>query len=207
MPRNKLQRMSSSAQEKFWKSPDLVDQLVRFLGAHSASNLAQVHPLTVKILESAPVWSKLVKRTCHYNSTKPVDYPFPSHAWFREAHHQQRPKVQHFAKILQKMKKARLSQLELLDTICERCPPLQEAGDGRTNLIQVSCPRHISHLVSPLGFLLLEEVEQALSSAKQEVERVSVDFLDDYLVSVSSAGNDVEFEGETKLCLQRQERC
>ena len=74
-------------------------------------------------------------------------------------------------------------------------------------MIQVSCPRHISHLVSPLGFLLLEEVEQALSSAKQEVERVSVDFLDDYLVSVSSAGNDVEFEGETKLCLQRQERC
>ena len=60
-----------SAQEKFWKSQDLVEQLVPFLGARSASNLTQVHPLTIKVLESAPVWSKLVRRTCQYNNKKP----------------------------------------------------------------------------------------------------------------------------------------
>ena len=84
------------------------------------------------------------------------------------------------------MENARLPQLELLDTICERCPPLEARG-GRTDFIQVSCPHHISHLVSPLGFLLLEEVEQALGSAKQEVERSSVHFLDEHLVSALSS--------------------
>ena len=69
-----------------------------------------------------------------------------------------------------------------------------------------------AHMVSPLGFLLLEEVEQALGSAKQEVEGLGhllgrPPRLCSQLKSVSSAGNDGEFEGGTKLSLQRQERC
>ena len=82
---------------------------------------------------------------------------------------------------------------------------------SHSKFIQVICPWHISHLVSPLGFLLLEEVEQALGSAKQEVEWASVvNFSDDYLISALSSrvsqqhGYDGKFEGEV-LCLQRQE--
>ena len=38
-----------------------------------------------------------------------------------------------------------------------------------TDAIEISCPRHVSHFVAALGFLLLEEVEQAFGSAVQEV--------------------------------------
>ena len=90
----------SSAEEKFWASQDLVEQLMPFLDAHSASNLASVHPLTIKILESAPVWSKLIRRTCRYNNMIPVGYPFSSRMWFEEAYQEQRTEVQQLVKIL-----------------------------------------------------------------------------------------------------------
>ena len=54
----------SSAEEKFWALQDLVEQLVPFLDPYSASNLASVHLLLIKILESAPVWSKFIRRIC-----------------------------------------------------------------------------------------------------------------------------------------------
>ena len=160
----------SAAEEKFWKTQDVVEHLVSFLDAQTASNLAAVHPLTAKVLEAGPVWRKLVRRTCINNSTMSVGYPYSSRMWYRHAYQEQKSEVESLVKILQKMKDPRLSILELLDTICERCPPLQEARGGRTVFIQVRCPQHISHLVSPLGFLLLEEVEQAFGSAKQEIE-------------------------------------
>lgn len=54
--------------------------------------------------------------------------------------------------------------LSLLEVICEKSP-----WDHISFGVQIACPGQESHYVSPLGFLLLEEVELAFGSALQEI--------------------------------------
>ena len=49
--------------------------------------------------------------------------------------------------------------------------------------VKMTCPNHTSHKVSPLGFLLLEEVEGALGSAEQSVQWLGVAELEGILLS------------------------
>ena len=64
--------------------------------------------------------------------------------------------------------------LDLLDLICERFPPTGPAEDWIGEFLQVSCPRHGSHSVAPIGFQLLEAVEAALGTLEQRLQLVQV---------------------------------
>ena len=69
--------------------------------------------------------------------------------------------------------------LDLLEVICEKSPPDMDVPNGpgeafENYIIRLCCPQHLTHPVSPLGFLLLEEVEAGFSSALQEVELVDM---------------------------------
>ena len=77
--------------------------------------------------------------------------------------------------------------LHLLEVICEKSPPEMDVPDHfgsvwKKGFIRVGCPQHPTHTVSPLGFLLLEEVEGGFSSALQEVELVDFQHMPDLLV-------------------------
>ena len=70
----------------------------------------------------------------------------------------------------------------LLDTICVKSPP-----DEGTCYIQIGSTSHGFHLVSPLGFLLLEEVEVALGSTLQNVSRVDLGIYSNTLDALSAS--------------------
>ena len=68
--------------------------------------------------------------------------------------------------------------LQHLHLICESYPSMGlRWWDDELISFEVSCPSKISHSVSHLGFLLLEEVESALGFVEQKLERVSIDYL------------------------------
>ena len=135
------------AEKKFWQMPELVEQLLPFLDPGSVSRLAELHPLTVEILEGAPAWRKLMLRSR-------LEEP---------------DVVEQITKILQRMENPKPLQLDLLECICQK-----KFGRGLPK-IRVSCPCNPSgHLVSKEGFLLLEAVEGAFASADQQIEKISV---------------------------------
>ena len=58
--------------------------------------------------------------------------------------------------------------LQLLHVICDRFPSVGvRESDDKPVLFQVGCPCKTSHPVSHLGFILLEEVQEALGTAEQ----------------------------------------
>ena len=48
---------------KFWSSPELVNHLLSFLDTSSTAALAQIHPLTVSLLQIMFNWRGFVRRT------------------------------------------------------------------------------------------------------------------------------------------------
>ena len=51
-----------SAEKKFWKTPELVEELLDFLDLDSIKQLAKHHVLTKEILGKEVVWQKILKR-------------------------------------------------------------------------------------------------------------------------------------------------
>ena len=51
-----------SAEKKFWKTPELVEELLGFLDLDSIKQLARHHVLTKEILGKEVVWQKILKR-------------------------------------------------------------------------------------------------------------------------------------------------
>ena len=145
-----------AVERKFWRMPELVERLLMFLDTSSTSRLAKVHPLTREILQGRLGWSKLLRKS------------FPCKTIIHAE--QDRVEIQHLSQILKNMENPKLRLLELLDVICDQCVPV------RRSIIQVSCrsPGHISHSVSPFCFSLLEQVEQALGTAEQAIEKIEV---------------------------------
>ena len=89
---------------------------------------------------------------------------------------------------------------DLLDLICEKHPfqtdivlTRREARSPRRNIfpmkgfVQLSCPRHGTHSVSPAGFMLLEEVESALQSTEQDVQCIELQNLTEPFLSALSS--------------------
>ena len=83
----------------------------------------------------------------------------------RSALEKKKVAVRDLAAILRLMDNPRLLLLDLLELIFERfgedeeafgAEYLQHNPDLETPLFQLSCPQHGSHVVSPLGFLLLD---------------------------------------------------
>ena len=184
-------------EKKFWKTPELVENLITFLDAESVSELAQVHQLAVQVLQGTQSWNKLVRRTCpyyvHRNIPEELDHATDLddlfRAWIEERFFAQRIEVHYLAKILKLMENCKVSLLELLHVICERYPPIVygKYEDDMPEFFRLSCPCKRTHSVSHLGFLLLEKVEGALGSAEQEVEKVFVFSLEQPWLSALSS--------------------
>ena len=146
----------SDAERKFWLTPELVEMLLLYLNSHSAAGLATLYPLVAQLYQRESVWKNLVRKSiCVYQDLQP------------ETFEQLRGRVQDLVKILEEMDCPKPLLLELLDAICKITP----SAEGQQHF-KLKCPRHISHSVSGMGFLLLEQVEQNFGTAELQVEEI-----------------------------------
>ena len=59
--------MAGLAEKMFWRSPELVDNLINFLDVESVAELAKANPFTAELLESSKkTWGELVQRSCPF---------------------------------------------------------------------------------------------------------------------------------------------
>ena len=148
----------------------------------SLSQLCRAHQLSSQLLQLQGTisWNNLVANSYPYIQNF---YAAPAcwkwdvqfHGWIEDQILQHRANIGWLIAILKKMKSPRVSLLELLHGICERFPPVvYQLHVNESMLFRVSCPCKRSHPVPHLGFLLLEEVDGALGSAMQELEKVSL---------------------------------
>ena len=180
-----------SAERRFWRTPELVEKLLPLLDARSISRLAQVHQLTVELLQAASFWNDLVRRTCPYDEISPdqMDNQYEFCNLVQDTFQEQKRAIKHLIKLLKKMEDPDVFLLQLLHVICDRFPSVgvRELWDDKPVLFQLSCPCKTSHSVSHLGFMLLEEVEEALGTAEQKVEKVSINHLREPWLSALSS--------------------
>ena len=156
---------------KFWNTPELVTHLLTFLDPTSILNLAHAHRMTVQILQNGSVWTKLIMRT------------------------RKRGEVRLLVGLMELLEDQESHQLELLQLIQERFPPTyvpyrlgpEETPHGPQFVtLGYSTNYFYSNLyvcsVSPLGFLLLEEVE-----GSQRLASFQMDPLEEPLMSILSS--------------------
>ena len=170
----------------------MVDRLMPFLDGQSTLSLVKALPLALEIIKGKSSWIKLVKRVCPYDSYDVFD----SVAEFEENDAELRKDVMNLVDILKIMELEDPSShlLDLLHVICENFPPVDrddvpvEAGGPPASVnkipgpefIQVSCTcEQASHTLGPYGFPYLEEVERAMGTTVQKVERVVTDDLEE----------------------------
>ena len=141
--------------------------LLPFLNAKDTMNLAQSQLLNIKILQGPLIWKKLIRRTlrnppdenlCDLDRVWLIEYMLGSRSLKPLIH------------ILKIMKDHRPSKLDLLNLICERWPSKKPE-----QVVALHCSSNQTKLVSPLGFMLLEEVEGAFGSTEQCVGRINTD--------------------------------
>ena len=180
------QDQEDAAVKKFLRTPDLLEKLLPYLDAGTTLRLAQSKiSCLVQHLKNYPeVWIKMVQRTLPGdNKVEPAVLGYWNRV--RESFEGKRVKMQNLAGILKMVDDAdsQVSHLRhLLDTICVKSPP-----DEDTCYIQIGSTSHGFHLVSPLGFLLLEEVEVALGSTLQSVSRVDLGIYSNTLDALSAS--------------------
>ena len=169
-----------SAEQKFWNThPELVERLLIFLDASSTMHLAQAHRITLQRLQFKSVWLKLVKRSCPRGENR--NWPI------QEADVEKKRTLVGFLVGILKMFDVENSlqlELELLGVICTRFPVVSPYRPGpgeefhnyyRGQQALVRCSYHNkTHLISPLGLLLQEDVERGLGTSEQKIERVWV---------------------------------
>ena len=184
-----------SAEQKFWNNSDLVANLLLFLDASSTMNLAQSHRITLQILQNKSDWLKLIKRSCpkgENNNWGLIDQ--------EKDVERKRTQVGFLVGILKMfdVEKSLQLELELLGLLCTRFPAVSPYRPGpgeefrpntyRAEWALVRCSYHNeSHLISPLGFLLQEDVESGLGTSEQKIERVYVGMLNQPLLSSLSS--------------------
>ena len=171
------------AERKFWATPELVENLIFHLDLGSTLQLAQVHTLTLEILEGSRCqWEKLVRRNCPHDLTN-ADLEENPDLEETPALLQERVEVvrllAHFLKL---MNDGKNPLLVLLDIICERFAFTKETADEDNDafrgslqtVVNLDCHIHPDpgHSVTRAGFLLLEEVEGILGTAEQSVTEV-----------------------------------
>ena len=162
------------AEEKFWKTPELVEGLLPFLDPLSTLELAKVHPLTRGILQGTSDWSRFVRRSC------PFPPPYNQLSFVEEMVEKLRPIIG----IMQLIGGPEPHLLALLDVICDRFPPNNWNQSGRPEyVVKVTGPSHEVHHVSELGFVLLEFVEAAHGSSVQKLGSVFVFSIERSLMS------------------------
>ena len=170
---------SCEAQKKFWGCPELVEMVLPFLDCTSTLSLCQALPAVVKVVQGKTPWNKLIRRTCNFH-VEATDYVCLDP--LQEGTVEKHTKVVSLAQILILMEDPTEPLLDLLDLLCEKnrqersCARMSTSKhkQRRRDFVQVSCPRHGNHSVSPAGFMILEEVENTLESAEQDIESISL---------------------------------
>ena len=173
--------------DKFWRSPDLVAQLLVFLDVSSTLALAKVLPLALDLLQLKFIWADLLKRS-NIIQDKQLEV---QEAWDRQLAKNKREVAQLVA-ILKMVEDPEPLLQELLDTICEIFPN----EPGVVISITVSCSRHPHHVVCSDGIQLLELAEGMMGTTMQHIKELTVDGIDD-----ESDGN---FEQALAARLSRQ---
>ena len=162
--------------------PELVEHLLTFLDAPSILNLARAHDYTVHVLQKPLVWAKVIRRACPFG--REVEDGSLLNTIMVE---RKRDQVRALVGLLELLEDRDDHHLDILRLICKRFPPL------RAILVQLSDSRiGLGCSVSPLGFLLLEEVETSQRLADDHVLRVHVDNLREPLLSVLSRRANIQ---------------
>ena len=151
-----------AVENKFWRSPDLVSQLIPFLDVASILALATVQPLVTSLIQRRFIWKDLIGRSTICGSEQSVD--------------NRKRNVGELVEILKLVADPEPHLLELLHTICEKWE--------HTGSVQVSCNLHPSgHKVDTDGFELLELVEATMGTTLQKVEEIDLGDLNENLNS------------------------
>ena len=178
-----MSRGGRDAETKFWRTRELVDRLLPFLYTYSVERLAECHDITLELLQRPYVWNKFIKRSIEktisvstnlsWDEDEDAEVDDERREEVEEEIHRQEmlETVGDLARILRMFEDSKPFLLDLLHLICEKYPPNMISSDGYV-LVDVACSCNKTHSVSPLGFLILDEVETTLGSTEQSVERV-----------------------------------
>ena len=137
---NKMSCGKFEATRKFWEIPELVEKLLPFLDLESTFHLAQAHELTQDILQGSHIWNKLIKRTRLQDGGffgKNVEGFLGENYSLLE---EKIDAVKLLVAILKLMKDPKLNMLDLLDTICKRCPPDVVSRHRDFGAVTIGCP-------------------------------------------------------------------
>ena len=160
------------AETKFWKTPELVERLLSFLDARSITRLAKLHKLTLDLIQRPVAWDKLMRGSVSDDS-KYWEWDEPElEQFYKEDVLAQALLLVEISRMFEDPKPF---QLDLLHLICERNPPnIEESAwiNFGEEVVSLACCCNQTHSVSPLAFLILDEILQTLGSAEQSVERV-----------------------------------
>ena len=163
--------IEEKASRKFWRSPELMEMLIRFLDAATIEELGKAHEPIVEVLQGGLVWDKLIKRTCPRGEN--WDRTFFGHSdplgWLMYNAEVKKADIQPLINLLTMMEEPEDQIDKLLDLICTRFPidnsrrySLRDAEDKlvvKPEAVEVVFTRdQKSHMVSALGFFVLEEV-------------------------------------------------
>ena len=158
-----------SAAEKFLTIPELVEKQISFLDINSIASLAEIQPMIIKLLQRAPIWNNLIRRSCQ--SWKIVNCAEQD---FEETFEQKRMEIANLVKMLKKMEDPNRFLLGLLHDI------VHEGTNQGITVVQLRCPQcphspePTSHKAWEWHFLLLEEVEGAFGSVVQQIETIKM---------------------------------
>ena len=146
----------------------------------SVSELAKARPLTANQL-TAKTWENLVRRSCPFFTLTGIqdfsgDWEEGFTDWVEERLSEEEINISLLAKILSKMDNRQAPLLLLLHVISERFVPVVYRPEDKDYpmAFHLRCPCRKIHAVNHIGFLLLEKVEDALESAEQELDKVSL---------------------------------
>ena len=128
----------------------MVEKLLPFLDSESTLALAQCQETIPGILQGTLLWNQFIRRACPFTEEISIDV------------------VRCLVAVLKLMKNPRQDLLEL---ICERCPPKRFSGR-----LQMGCSSHQEgHCISFEGLVLLDEVERAFGSTDLKIETIHSD--------------------------------
>ena len=164
-----MSHRGSDAESKFWEMSELFERLL--IDASSVINLVESHARTRELIQRPFVWNKVLKNIV------------PDNEYVYDWESEEEEEVEKEGMLGSVWNLSRLSdifedptpfQLDLLHLICERNPPNRKSDSLGYHLVELVCCCNQVHVVSPLGFLLLEEVEESWGSTKQIVDKVQL---------------------------------
>ena len=144
---------------KFWRSPDLVSQLLPFLDLASTLHLASILPLVLQLLQRKSIWRDLIRRSIeNFDLIMRDDYE--EIMWI----------VDQLVDILKMLESPELLLLDVLHVICEIYEDSKEEAE-----VILSCTCLCEHRIEFVGFQILEVAEAKMGTSLQNVIECSFD--------------------------------